>query len=86
MASPRWEDWTWEHHPSQNRFEYLGSGQSSAETRPGGDLAYYIRNADDSPIDVVLNSSAFERSAVVPKSGLRAENVPLRQDQGLAKL
>jgi len=42
LQDPRWEDWTWEYHTGRNRFEYLGKGQSSAETRPGGDLSHYV--------------------------------------------
>lgn len=53
MRSPRWEDWKFKYQPGKNRFAYLGNGHSSAE-RLGGDLSYYIRNQDDSPIDAVL--------------------------------
>lgn len=42
MNTPRWEDWNYT-YCSNNRFEYLGNGHSSAERRPSGDLGYYIR-------------------------------------------
>jgi hypothetical protein len=54
LKDPRWEDWDFTHsEQTGNRFTYLGNGHSSAEAL-GGDLSYYIRNKDDSPIDPVL--------------------------------
>jgi len=57
VKSPRWEDWSFKYQPGSNRFAYLGNGHSSAESS-GGDLSYYIRNEDDSPIDAVLKKGA----------------------------
>jgi cyclohexanone monooxygenase len=54
MKSPKWEDWNWEYQKDENRFKYLGNGLSSEEKRPGGDLSYYIRNHDDTPVDKAL--------------------------------
>ncbi|OCK83368.1 FAD/NAD(P)-binding domain-containing protein [Lepidopterella palustris CBS 459.81] len=53
LKEPRWEDWDFKYQ-SNNRFEYLGNGHSSAEAREGGDLSYYIRDHDDTPIDIAL--------------------------------
>jgi cyclohexanone monooxygenase len=51
---PRYEDWKWSHPRGTNPWSFLGNGSSSAEKRPGGDLAWYIRNHDDSPVDPCL--------------------------------
>jgi cyclohexanone monooxygenase len=54
LKDPRWEDWEFTRsEQSINRFTYLGNGHSSVEAL-GGDLSYYIRNKDDSPIDPIL--------------------------------
>jgi cyclohexanone monooxygenase len=53
LREPRWEDWVFTRPSGSNRFEYLGNGHSTAEAT-GGDLAYYIRDHDDSPIDPSL--------------------------------
>ncbi|KAJ5949897.1 flavin-binding monooxygenase [Penicillium verhagenii] len=54
LKEPRWEDWKFTRsEQSKNRFTYLGNGHSSVEAL-GGDLSYYIRNEDDSPIDPIL--------------------------------
>jgi len=50
LKTPRYEDYNWA-YASGNPFAYLGNGFSSAEKRQGGDLSYYIRNVDDSPLD-----------------------------------
>ncbi|KAA8618817.1 Phenylacetone monooxygenase [Pyrenophora tritici-repentis] len=53
LREPRWEDWIFTRPSGSNRFQYLGNGHSTAEAN-GGDLAYYIRNHDDSYIDPSL--------------------------------
>ncbi|KAF4447581.1 phenylacetone monooxygenase [Fusarium austroafricanum] len=53
LREPRWEDWKFDYTPGRNKFAYLGNGHSTVEAL-GGDLSYYIRNHDDSPIDPVL--------------------------------
>jgi cyclohexanone monooxygenase len=53
LDAPRYEDWDIERYG--NRFDYLGNGHSSAETRTL-DVAYYIKNADDSPLDPCLKA------------------------------
>lgn len=52
VKTPRFEDYHIK-YSNRNRFQYLGNGHSTAE-QPGGDLSYYIRNEDDSPIDPIL--------------------------------
>ncbi|KAJ5745469.1 flavin-binding monooxygenase [Penicillium odoratum] len=57
LKEPRWEDWEFTRsEKTRNRFTYLGNGHSSAEGL-GGDLSYYIRNKDDSPVDPILKKS-----------------------------
>ncbi|KAG9834933.1 flavin-binding monooxygenase, partial [Aureobasidium melanogenum] len=53
LAEPRYEDWKFTYDRAINRFTYLGNGFSTSEKRTG-DLSYYIRNKDDSPIDPCL--------------------------------
>ncbi|KAJ3505848.1 hypothetical protein NLJ89_g7199 [Agrocybe chaxingu] len=47
MAEPRFEDWDIKY--TGNRFTFLGNGFSQTETDLTSDLAYYIRERDDSP-------------------------------------
>ena len=47
LAEPRYEDWNFT-YPG-NRFAFLGNGFSLTEYDKTADLAYYIRNHDDSP-------------------------------------
>ncbi|EFX00491.1 flavin-binding monooxygenase [Grosmannia clavigera kw1407] len=53
IHEPRWEDWEFKQAAGGNRFGFLGNGHSTAEAF-GGDLSYYIRDRDDSPVDPVL--------------------------------
>jgi cyclohexanone monooxygenase len=57
LKDPRWEDWSFKYRADGNRFTYLGNGHSSAEAHDG-DLSYYIRDHDDSPIDPVLKKAS----------------------------
>ena len=54
IKEPRYEDWTWNYQRGENPWAFLGNGHSTAEKRPGGDLAWYIRSHDDSPVDPCL--------------------------------
>ncbi|KAI9743699.1 MAG: hypothetical protein M1818_003015 [Claussenomyces sp. TS43310] len=78
MRAPRYEDWTFTYPTLKNgwhnRFTYLGNGHSSAEAMQG-DLSYYIRNHDDSPIDPVLKSSGEKKTDPV------AEGEPVKSGQ-----
>ncbi|KAM3078294.1 hypothetical protein ACMFMF_004697 [Clarireedia jacksonii] len=56
IKTPRYEDWEWEYQRDTNPWAFLGNGHSTAEKRPGGDLAWYIRSHDDSLVDPCLNS------------------------------
>ena len=47
LAEPRYEDWNFTY--TGNRFAFLGNGFSQIEGDKTADLAYYIRNHDDSP-------------------------------------
>jgi cyclohexanone monooxygenase len=58
--TPRFEDWNFK-YSSKNRFTYLGNGHSTAE-QPGGNISYYIRNKDDSPIDPILKKPVVEEA------------------------
>lgn len=53
LKAPRWEDWNYKYPANKNKYTYLGNGHSTAEAQHG-DLSFYIRNGDDSPIDPVL--------------------------------
>ncbi|KAK0189909.1 hypothetical protein F5146DRAFT_1139405 [Armillaria mellea] len=55
LASPRWEDWIFV-PLYQNRFSFLGNGESSIEAA-GGDRAYYITMEDAKN---VLKASDYE--------------------------
>ncbi|PGG95902.1 hypothetical protein AJ79_09812 [Helicocarpus griseus UAMH5409] len=57
IKTPRYEEWEWEYQRGCNRWAFLGNGHSTAEKRPGGDVAWYIRSDDDSPIDPCLKTS-----------------------------
>ncbi|KAH8848465.1 hypothetical protein MCOR27_000787 [Pyricularia oryzae] len=59
IRDPRWEDWTFKTADGANRFSYLGNGHSFVEANQG-DLSYYIRDHDDSPIDPVLKKPTKE--------------------------
>ena len=48
MSDIRADDWNIRYHG--NRFAWLGDGFSQTEVLPGGDLSYYLRNDDDSPL------------------------------------
>lgn len=54
IKAPRYEDWKWNYQRGVNPWAFLGNGHSTAEKRPGGDLAWYIRSHDDSPVDPCL--------------------------------
>lgn len=54
IQTPRYEDWRWSYQRGTNPWAFLGNGFSTAEKRPGGDLAWYIRSRDDSPVDPCL--------------------------------
>ena len=56
VQTPRYEDWSWKYQRGASRWAYLGNGHSSAEKRSGGDLAWYIKSQDDSPVDPCLQS------------------------------
>lgn len=56
IKTPRYEEWEWEYQRGANRWAFLGNGHSTAEKRPGGDLGWYIRSQDDSPVDPCLKS------------------------------
>lgn len=47
LAQPRFEDFDWKYVFPQNRWSFLGNGFSQRETL-GADLAWYIRQRDDS--------------------------------------
>ena len=47
IAEPRYEDWNFTY--TGNRFAFLGNGFSQTEYDKAADLAYYLRNHDDSP-------------------------------------
>ncbi|KAI9925904.1 hypothetical protein ASPWEDRAFT_113544 [Aspergillus wentii DTO 134E9] len=54
IQHPRYEDYIWTSPPGVNPWAFLGNGQSTAETRPGGDTSWYLRSKDDSFIDPCL--------------------------------
>lgn len=56
IRTPRYEDWKWTYQRERNPWAFLGNGHSSAEKRPGGDLGWYIKNCDDSPVDPCLKA------------------------------
>lgn len=62
IAEPRYEDWHIKYNG--NRFAFLGNGYSQTEGDLTADLAYYIRNEDDSPY-----LSRAKRRKVHSKSG-----------------
>jgi hypothetical protein len=47
IAEPRYEDWDFKY--TGNQFAFLGNGFSQTEGDTTADLAYYLRNNDDSP-------------------------------------
>ena len=48
LSDPRYDDY--EICYRGNRFAWLGNGFSQTETDPASDMAYYIRETDDSPL------------------------------------
>ena len=54
----------WDIRYAGNRFEWLGNGFSQTEFDPTRDLAYYIRDSDDSPF-----ASRGKRREIFGKSG-----------------
>ena len=54
----------WEIQYNGNRFSWLGNGLSQTEFDPTSDLAYYIREHDDSPY-----ASRAKRRKIATKSG-----------------
>ena len=82
LQEVRWEDWEIERQPGTNMWTFLGNGHSSAEKR-NGDLAYYIRDRDDSAVDPCLKKSSWaseQKGADLPH-GI----VPDSHDLGLEK-
>ncbi|CAK7235446.1 hypothetical protein SBRCBS47491_009296 [Sporothrix bragantina] len=49
LEANRWEDFEWKH--KGNRFAYWGQGLSKIETKPDGDLAYYLHPRKPLPLD-----------------------------------
>jgi len=68
MERPRYEDWDFT-YLHKNRWTYLGNGLGPDDVDPMADLAYYIRDVDDSPI---LGSKKVYRG---PWIGNRGESV-----------
>ncbi|GME64939.1 hypothetical protein AJ79_09812 [Neofusicoccum parvum] len=68
VREPRFEDWSWLPQPDANPWAFLGNGYSSAEKRPGGDPAWYIRSHDDSPLDpcLVHHTAPFDHNLPSP--------------------
>lgn len=60
IKAPRYEDWKWCYQKGVNPWAFLGNGRSTAEKRPGGDLAWYLTSQDDSPVDVCLKGREHE--------------------------
>jgi len=76
----RWEDWEIKHQPGHNRWEFLGNGHSSAEARTG-DMAYYIRQFDNEPVDPCLVSTSQTEEAKNghdPVNGMFAQHIEAR--------
>lgn len=65
LSEPRWEDWHFQYPPDHSPWASLGNGHSSAEKRVGGDLSRYIRDYDDSEIDICLQSKVEDRRRLV---------------------
>lgn len=68
MAHVRGDDWDVNY--SGNRFAWLGNGFSQTEFDPTSDLAYYLRDEDDSPY-----ASRGKRREVATRSGTQAKRV-----------
>lgn len=68
MAEVRGDDW--EVRYSGSRFAWLGNGFSQTEFDPTSDLAYYIRDEDDSPY-----TSRGKRRDMANGSGSQPERV-----------
>ncbi|KAI1855661.1 hypothetical protein JX266_000526 [Neoarthrinium moseri] len=75
IREPRWNDWDFQYRG--NRFAWMGNGVSQAEWDPTTDLAYYIRQHDDSP-----HLGRKARNLAIAKSGTR----PARELHRQAKL
>ena len=71
----RYDDWDVVH--DGNRFSFLGTGISQAESDPTSDLAYYIRTTDDG-----VHGSRLKRNLAIAKTGSQ----PLRELHSLDKL
>ena len=61
IKTPRYEDWKWCYQKGVNPWAFLGNGRSTAEKRPGGDLAWYLTSQDDSPVDLCLQGQEYEK-------------------------
>ncbi|KAF9566936.1 FAD/NAD(P)-binding domain-containing protein [Agrocybe pediades] len=60
LAHPRWEDFNYEYlHEGNNRFHWLGDGQTVADRDPDADKAWYMRpeNIDFPPVPTVQVTS-----------------------------
>ncbi|KAG6878270.1 hypothetical protein C0992_008328 [Termitomyces sp. T32_za158] len=68
IADPRYDDW--EITYKGNRFAWLGNGYSQTEVDETADLAYYIRNQDESPL--LGRRKALQ---AVSKSGTNERNI-----------
>lgn len=64
IAEPRYEDWNFTY--TGNRFAFLGNGFSQIECDKTADLAYYIRNHDDSPF---ISRNKRTKVAIFSSSG-----------------
>ncbi|KAI0152086.1 FAD/NAD(P)-binding domain-containing protein [Hypoxylon sp. NC0597] len=75
IREPRWDDWDIRYRG--NRFAWMGNGISQTEWDPTADLAYYIREQDDSP-----HLSRKARNLAMAKTGSQ----PARELHRQAKL
>lgn len=70
----RYDDWDITHY--SNRFSFLGTGISQAESDPTSDLAYYIRNTDDG-----THGSRSKRNLAIAKTGSQPPRELHNQDK-----
>ena len=61
LETTRWEDYDVKYNENVNRWSFLGNGLSSVEARKG-DLSWYMKNKDDTPINTILKPSARRES------------------------
>ncbi|KAH0365395.1 flavin-binding monooxygenase, partial [Aureobasidium melanogenum] len=78
LAEPRYEDWKFTYDRAIKRFTYLGNGFSTSEKRTG-DLSYYIRNKDDSPVDPCLKGRPVG-GPKIEESAQKANNLLTKGD------